>query len=122
MFRYLIDQSSPASKKLDSAKTARRMSTNSDDVAIIACFATDEDSVFDNFSAATEMLREDFDNMAYTTDPKIMTALSCKPGDLRVSALFIRALDSNTVQIRTGSVCQSGTVLHFFGYTQYESV
>ena len=78
------EQSSPAAQTLDSVKNAKRMTRHASDIAVIGCFATQEDKSAEAVMGAAEQLREEYKNIAITTKADIMQALGCKPGTMRV--------------------------------------
>uniref|UniRef100_A0A914WED8 Protein disulfide-isomerase n=1 Tax=Plectus sambesii TaxID=2011161 RepID=A0A914WED8_9BILA len=78
---YMMEQSKPAARKLDSVKDAQRMMSK-DDVTIIGFFATDDSKLFENFADAAESTREEFTAVGYTLDPEVIKHFKAKINDV----------------------------------------
>ncbi|GMR42615.1 hypothetical protein PMAYCL1PPCAC_12810 [Pristionchus mayeri] len=87
--QYMLDQASPAAKKLQGLKEVERW-MDKKDVTIVGFFATEDGPSFEAYSDAAEMLREEFKTMGWTSDPAAFKKYDAKPNDVIVfyPALF----------------------------------
>lgn len=76
------------------------------DVTIIGFFASEDSTVFDAYADASEMLREEFKKMGYTSDKAAFKKYDAKPGDIIIfyPSLFLSKFEPKT---RTYNKAQS---------------
>ncbi|CAD6187962.1 unnamed protein product [Caenorhabditis auriculariae] len=79
--KYMLEQSKPAARKLESAKDVERFMDKTD-VTIIGFFASDDSTAFEAYSDSAEMLREEFKTMGYTTNSAVFKKYDAKPNDV----------------------------------------
>ncbi|VDL78440.1 unnamed protein product [Nippostrongylus brasiliensis] len=78
---YMEQEAQPAAKKLADVTAVGRF-MNKYDVTIVAFLSSEDSSVFEAFTDASEMLRDDFKTIGYTTDPKAFEKYDAKPNDI----------------------------------------
>ncbi|VDK55701.1 unnamed protein product [Anisakis simplex] len=76
--QYMIEQSKPAAKKLDTIKEAQRIFLRTD-VTIVAFLSGERSKLFDAFSDMAERTREEFSAVGYTFDENVMKHFNAKP-------------------------------------------
>ncbi|KAK0417508.1 hypothetical protein QR680_013052 [Steinernema hermaphroditum] len=79
--KYILEQAKPSAQELNSVKQVQRLQSR-DDIAVVGFFASEESPLFEAFSDAAEMTREEFPSVGYTFDPEVMRHFGAKPNDV----------------------------------------
>ncbi|CAI4229691.1 unnamed protein product [Auanema sp. JU1783] len=95
--KYLLKQAEPAAKELKGINEIEKF-FDKEDVTIIGFFPSKDSTNFEAYHDASEMLREEFKFMGYTSDPKAFKKYDAKPNDIIIfyPALFYSKFEPKT--------------------------